>query len=288
MSSPSPRGTERFITGRGLTLSAVLQRARNGSNDRVLGLLARHRLDAPPVPPKLGVAWLARTMVELTRDEYDAVLAVTGKEGVSKSMLSLEVSLEVARLTGRPWSFDRLCYTAREVLTCYETVEQGDVIWVDEGARSLWAGETMDPEQQALTKALTIVRAKGAILIICVPDIFLLAKKVRGRRASFWAHVESRGTRRRPAPSEARLFERDDRLRFVPTAALGLSESLRCPHLTYEPLPEGDPWLAAYRRSKADKTQQFLAETIRDLDAADERAARRALRRAPVEVSDEA
>lgn len=223
-------------------------------------------LDGPPVPPTRGIPWLAETCVDLVVDDWDSVIAITGKERVSKSTFALQFALRAADLVGRPWDFSRLCYSAREVLLQYRAAKPGDVIWLDEGARGLWAGDTFEPEQKALTKALTLVGETGAILVICVPDIWLLARKVRGRRARFWAHVETRGTRRAPAPSRALLFERDDRLHFKPTAALGLAPSRRCPTITYDPFPLDDPVYQEYRRTKKRKLADFYDETIEELD----------------------
>lgn len=262
-----------MITGRGLNLRRVLERARNGSEDRVRTLLARHRLDAPPVPPDLGLPWLARQCVELTLDEFDAVVAITGKEGVSKSMLALEFVLEVSKLTGRPWAFRDLCYTGREVLEAYQRAKTSVPIWYDEGTRDLLAGDTFDLDQDAVVRGLTLLREKGAIFVICLPSIFLLAKKLRGRRVTFWVHIESRGTRRRPAPSVALLHERDEALRYRNDDALGLSRSLRCPRITYEPLPEGDSNLRAYKKLKRGNLDGWVSETLERMNLRDMKAA---------------
>lgn len=244
----------------------------------ILTDIARGRLEGPPVDPAQGIPWLAKQLVELTVDEYDAVVAVTGKEGVSKSMGALRLVLACAAYakergySSEDWSFDRLAYGARDVLHAYELARRSDAIWYDEGARGLLAGETFEPEQMALVRALMLAREKGAILVVCIPDIFALAKKVRGRRAAYWLHVDRRGTRRSPAPSHAQLFERDETLRFLPTNALGLARSKRCPEVCYEPLPVDDPTLLAYQATKRRKLDEFLRETVADLDRAEARA----------------
>lgn len=202
-------------------------------------------------------------------DEYDAVVCITGKEGVSKSMLALELVLEIGRATGRPWTFRDLCYTGREVLEAYQRAKVSAPIWYDEGTRDLLAGDTFDLDQDAVVRGLTLLREKGAIFVICLPSIFLLAKKLRGRRVTFWVHVESRGTRRRPAPSVALVHERDDALRYRNDDALGLSRSLRCPKIAYAPLDPTDRALVSYKKRKATNLDGWVSETLSRMDLRD-------------------
>lgn len=253
--------------------------------------LARGKLKVPPVLPADGVAWLAETCVERCLDEYDNVVAVTGAEGVSKSTFALHLALAIADYATAagieaPWTLDHLCYSARDVFDAYRTAERATVVWYDEGVRGLLAGETFDPEQVALTKGLTLVREKGAILVVCIPDIFMLAKKVRGRRAQFWVHVESRGTRRRPAPSWARVHERDERLSYDPQRqALGLQRSPSCPELCYEPFPDSDAKWQGYQAEKRRRLTEYLDETEAALTAAEAKRRRRMTVAAPAERS---
>jgi hypothetical protein len=223
------------------------------------------------------VAWLARECVERTVDEYDAVFVITGEEGVSKSMLALEFVLEVAKLTGRPWTWDDLCYDGESVLRAYQRGHRSEAVWYDEATRDMYSDDTFELDQRALVRGLTLLREKGIILVLCLPSIFLLAKKIRGRRATYWAHVESRGTRRRPAESVAILHERDHRLRYRNDDNLALSRSERCPELRYDPLAEDDPALAAYRATKGRNLEGWVEATLeelrlRDLKRANDRA----------------
>lgn len=257
----TPKLPDRFITARPDGLGAALRQARDGAGDHVDLLLGTGRLDAPPVPPDLAIPWLARECVELTRDEYDAIVVVTGKEGVSKSMGALLLCLAICDYAGREWRWDDLCYTGRSVLAAYERAEESEPIWYDEGSRDLLAGDTFDADQEALTRGLTLLREKRAILVISIPSIFLLAKKVRARRSTFWVHMESRGTRRRPGPSEGVVHERDERLRYKNDDYLGLQVSRRCPRIRYDPLPVDDPRFVEYQSTKRRELDAWLRET---------------------------
>jgi hypothetical protein len=255
--------------------SSILSAAWDRATEHTFVLRATGQLDGPPVAPADGVEWLARQAYELVTDDYDCVLALTGKEGVSKSILALRLCLAIGRLSSVPWDLKRLCYTARELLVAYRDAlaarERYRTIWFDESVRGLLAGETFDPDQVAITKAMYQNRAVGAILIICVPDIRALAKKIRGRRATFWVHVENRGTWRRPAPSVGRVHERDERIPYVASDALGLATSKRCPRLTYEPFDEKDPEYVAYKVEKFRRLGDFFDEEIAEMDVRDAR-----------------
>lgn len=250
----------------------VFAHARSANPDRYLIDMARGRLQEPPVAPEAGLHWLAERLVWRTRNGWDAVVAITGEEGVGKSTGARRLIEEVEAITKVPFRVtSNLCYTARDVNSAYQGAKPSECIWYDEGARGLLAGETFSPEQEALVKALMLVRETGAILIICIPDIFALAKKVRGRRASYWVHVESRGDLDRPAPSVARVFERDRRLKFLPSNSLGLWVSPTCPTLTFEPFAENDTRWVAYKAVKKRKLAEFHTEVDATLSQAERR-----------------
>jgi hypothetical protein len=205
---------------------------------------------AAPVSIEDGFDYWVERIKRRIRDRYDAVVVITAPEGHGKST----VALRLASAFDPSWSPAQLCYTAGDVFHAYRAAVKGrgDPIVFDEGVRGLLAGETFNPEQIALVKALTLVRSKGAILTICVPSIHMVAKQIRGRRATLWIHIESRG--------RALVHERDDRLKYLPTAALGLTISPTAPLLTWDAYADDDPFWVAYERRKDESAAQFLSE----------------------------
>jgi len=210
------------------------------------------------VLPERGVRWLAETLVERVRDRYDAVVAITGPEGSSKSVLAAHLVEEIQDYSGVAWDWRNFTDRTRAIVAAYRrapypalgSLPNPTTVWFDESSRNLLGGDTMDPEQKVLIQVLFQGRIKGVILLLLIPDIQALAKKVRGRRAVFWVDVDKRGTDRKPAPSHAAVFERDTRRRFKPTTALGLAESKRCPELTFGPFAPTDPFWVAYDSRK--------------------------------------
>lgn len=252
-------------------LASVVSLARRRSVFPHLVDVARGRVDGPPVPPEDGVRWLAHELVERVRDRYDSVLALTGEERVSKSTLMLRLDEQIQKETGVPFDFANLVYGGRGLNAAYRRAKPFTCINYDEGSRGILAGDTFNPEQVVVTQLLANAGVRGAILMICIPSIWLLARKVRGRRAVFWVHVDSRGTSRKPAPSHAIVHERDRRLDYTNAGSLRLARSLRCPELTYEPYADTDPFWVRYSAVKDTNLVGLFDENDRRLDRLEKR-----------------
>ncbi len=209
-------------------------------------------------------------MIQRVADRWDAVVLFTGEERVGKSTLVLRLTEEVARRTGLPFDWANLCYGGRPLVAAYRAALQSGLasrqIWFDEGGRGLFAGETLDPEQVVIVKTLQQAGVANAILYIATPDVWELAKRIRGRRAVFWVDVVARGTPSAPAPTRADVFERDRKRHFQPTRTLGFSRSRRCPELAGLPYASDDPTWAEYSRHKLDNLSGWLNEADAILD----------------------
>jgi predicted kinase len=239
-----------------------------GSDDWAdLTVAATSEFEEPEMDPEEALGFWADWLVQRAVHHYDAVVAFTGTEGKGKSTLAMRLARLCterafrAKLVARsrwdpvaPW----LCYSARDLLEAYRLAGPGHVILYDEGVRGLFAGEQMTPEQRAIVKALALVRETNALLFICSPDIWMVAKQVRGRRAALWMHVVRRGL--------ARVHERDERLRYLPHDDLGLTISPRAPHVAWAPFAQNSALWRTYLATKKAKLGEFLDEAIADLE----------------------
>lgn len=211
--------------------------------------------------PRLALGFWANWLVERVRHHFDAVVLITGDEGTGKSTLALRMLLECARLQKMNWSPTEVCYSALDIVQAYRRVTEAKVkgwpVWYDEGVRGTMAGEQMLPEQRALVKALALVRESGAILFALYPSIWLAAKQIRARRACLWIHVVHRGL--------GRVHERDRRLNYMPTDALGLAISPRAPHVAWDAFSTSASVWKVYLATKDAKLKEFLTETENDL-----------------------
>lgn len=211
---------------------------------------------------EVALRFWAEWLVQRTKDKYDAVVVITGDEGTGKSTLALRLALLCSDLGEVAWRPSEVTFSAVDLVRAYRTVVRGKPVWYDEGVRGTMAGEQMTPEQRSIVKALALVREKGAILFALYPSIWLAAKQIRARRACLWIHVVRRGL--------GRVHERDRRLNYLPTDALGLAISPRAPHVAWDAFPEDDPAWVEYLATKTAKLNDYLAETERDLKMRDD------------------
>jgi hypothetical protein len=129
----------------------------------------------------------------------------------------------------------------------------GNFIVTHNSVRGLQAGDQSTREQKALIQALVLVREKGAILMLCVPDIFLIAKQIRQKRATLWIHVMERGV--------ALVHERNSYLRYQPDNTLGFTRSRSVPLLEWKPFKTTDKLWIAYQELKRRRLDEYLHET---------------------------
>ena len=163
------------------------------------------------------------------------------------------LALRLAQSFEPGFDIKRLCYSASDLLEAYETVQPGQVVLFDESVRGLQAGDQSTREQKALIQALVLVREKGAILMLCVPDIFLIAKQIRQKRATLWLHVMERGV--------ALIHERNSYLRYEADNTLGFSRSRNVPLLEWKPFKSTDKLWIAYQDLKRRRLDEYLHET---------------------------
>jgi hypothetical protein len=207
--------------------------------------------DPAPMLPAEGRRYWCNVLSYRTSHGWDAVVLVTGDTGDGKSTLAMRMAQEIDP------SFTlaaRLCYTAAELLEIYKIIRPGQAVLFDEGVRGLLAGDQATKEQKALIQALALVREKGAILFICAPSIWNLAKQVRQNRAYMWIHVQSRGV--------ARVHERVKRLFYTQSPELGFDISRLCPFLQWSKYSAQSAFFREYRTVKTQHLDQYLQETI--------------------------
>lgn len=247
-----------------LTLAEVVQTGRKASADdgisplgkafalgRIVRLRARGIPERPaPMLPAEGFDYWCERILARSMNHYDAVIIMTGETGSGKST----GVLRMAQKMDPTFTLEkRLCYSPAQIIAAYENIEVGQVVLFDEGVRGLLAGDQSTTEQKALVQALALVREKGAILFICAPNIWNVAKQIRQHRSSLWIHVMGRGL--------ALVHERDARLRYIPDQTLGFRRSEVCPYLEWRKYPETSRFWLAYLAVKHARLQEYLKET---------------------------
>lgn len=223
---------------------------------------ARTEAEIREMDPSVALEFWCQWLAERIRRHYDAVVIITGDEGSGKSTLALRMILRVSEIQGLPWRPTEVCYSALDLVSAYRSITarkaKGWPVWYDEGVRGSSAYDNpLSPESKAIVKSLALVRESGAILFALYPSIWLAAKQIRARRACLWIHVVYRGL--------GRVHERDKRLNYLPTEALGLTISPQAPHIAWNPFAPNSAIWRAYLATKNEKLQEFLHETEQDL-----------------------
>lgn len=189
-----------------------------------------------------------RTAIE---DDFDVTILIDGKSGIGKSALAISIGMELDHSFTSRTIPDHIAFTASEFLNCIEKATKGQVIIYDEAVRGMMSTETFANEQKAIVTALAIVRAKNLIMILLAPDLWLVAKSFRARRAGWWIHVEDRGI--------AWVHVRDDRVRYEQDPKLGLYIDRLHGPFTWDSLDDRPIW-KTYYRMKMLRVASYLKE----------------------------
>ncbi len=235
-------------------------------------LRARGIPDAPqPLLPREGFGYWCAMLRYRVEQHYDALVMDTGSVGSGKSSLALEIARAIdpghwtvpKDVPPATYRLPFLCYSPQALLRAYMTVKPGEVVVFDEGVRGLLAGDQMSATQKALIQAMALVREKGAILLVCAPRVWLIAKQIRQGRATLWIQVLRRGL--------ALVHIRDERMRYVPDNDLPYERSAHAPYLTWTKFDENDPLWIAYLEEKHRQLDEFLTDTVDMLDVRHEK-----------------
>ena len=138
----------------------------------------------------IGFKSMCRTLVKRTRNDYDAVLAITGDEGVSKSTCAHQVGFA----TDPHYSFGRnVLYspTVEDLVKAVRQLPRFSTINADEAMKILYKQEWW--LQTFLNKFYALCRQDNKISILCIPRFTDLNINFREHRVLFWVHLLDRG-----------------------------------------------------------------------------------------------
>jgi hypothetical protein len=132
-----------------------------------------------------------RNVVRRRERNWDNLLVITGRVGVGKTGLGIQIFREVEGA----FNLAAVAYSAEEVIDLYRNLPDGGTMLYDESVLGLLSqGGGRDDELRMMVQALSVVRVKRITAILCVPDLRLLDAFVKYGRAQYWLHVRNRGT----------------------------------------------------------------------------------------------
>lgn len=132
--------------------------------------------------------WIAQVRAQPDRDS-DAVIIVTGKEGVGKSTFAqwLAKQMDPAFTTAN------VVFSGADFMELAVKLSPGSVIVLDESTEGGYSRDAMTTRNKELTKFLMVSRQRNLICIILFPNIRWLDPYISEHRASHWVLVEKRG-----------------------------------------------------------------------------------------------
>lgn len=145
--------------------------------------------------PKYGkIRHLVKNLIKNQKEDFDAVLVVSGREGVGKSTLAIEIARLVQEAYGRKFNYDsNMAYNANEAIEKMKNLQQYDVLLLDEGMRLAWRRQWFNTEQRKLARLFSQIRSRNLCLIFSIPDFMHIDTYYREHRVLYWLHVIDRG-----------------------------------------------------------------------------------------------
>lgn len=122
------------------------------------------------------------------KDE-DFIMVVTGYEGKGKSTLALEICTEwdenfnIEKITFEPKDFRKTVVKSR----------WPSAVLMDEGAFSFLSRDAMTKQVKKNMRLLTACRKFNLLIVICIPDFFILDKYIRDHRVRGLLRVTKKG-----------------------------------------------------------------------------------------------
>ena len=81
------------------------------------------------------------------------------------------------------FTMENVVFTAEDFLLAINRAKLYDIIVFDEAVQGLYSKDSLSGPTIAIEKLLTVIRWKRLMIILCIPDIFMVNPYIRGRRS---------------------------------------------------------------------------------------------------------
>jgi len=153
--------------------------------------------ETDPSPQIDDMTELAELLVDRIRNNYDAVVGVTGPEGEGKSTFTKLFSAVIARRQNQPYSLvDNVLYAPNnEELTekLLHTLPKGAPIDADEAVKILFRMRWYDQAQIYLQMLYKVCRKENKISLFCIPRFTDFNRRFAQDRIFLWVDILERG-----------------------------------------------------------------------------------------------
>ena len=147
-----------------------------------------------------GLVTMARLCQMRTHADYDAFIAITGTEGVGKSVLDILLAYLVqtdgVNLAKSSFDlYDNVIYSGNRQLVAKKIKElpRFSAVCIDEAIKHLYKRNFMDKMQIFLNVVAAVCRKLNKLVFLCLPDFNDLDTFYRNHRVKWWIHVYDRG-----------------------------------------------------------------------------------------------
>jgi len=125
----------------------------------------------------------------VTKQNYDGFVLVTGREGFGKSTLAMQLAL----FCDPKFNIDKVVFTAEQFLEAVETGDRYSVIVFDETMGYLSSRNGMSKFNKVLIKVMSEMRSKNLFVFLCIPNFFMMDWYVACHRTTGLLYIKKRG-----------------------------------------------------------------------------------------------
>ena len=122
------------------------------------------------------------------KQDYDAFILLTGREGFGKTTLSFQCAL----YCDQSFNLDRVCFTIEQFLEAVKDAERFQAIVFDETMGFLSSRQSMSKFNRALIKVMSEMRSKNLFVFLNIPSFFMMDWYVALHRTTGLLYINKR------------------------------------------------------------------------------------------------
>jgi len=142
---------------------------------------------------------LMRVMVAtfryLQKTDRDVTICITGRKGVGKSTLMIQLAKNyIRRYFQKPFDIKKyIAFSNENIVAMMKNAPEYSPVCCDESINFAFSQNWMQSQSKALKVNFTKIRTRHLLFMFCIPNFWTLDKFYRDNEVTFWIHVTNRG-----------------------------------------------------------------------------------------------